>query len=90
MTPRNSVSSPLAKSEKFKLSESDLLHQITELEKMLHEKSKIIEDQKFEISKIQKNSELSEQELLKKLKSKEDKNASLQYELDEIRRQSKM
>ena len=74
------------KNDKYHLSETDLHHQITELENMLHEKTRIIEQQTLEIETIHKNNEFSERELLKKLKSREDKNANLQYELDEIRR----
>jgi len=75
-------------SDKFGIrpSETDLLHQITELENMLHEKTQVIEEQQIEMCDASKNREFCEGELLKKLKSREDKNANLQYELDEIRR----
>jgi len=67
-------------------SESDFLHQITELENMLHEKTQVIEEQQVEMCNSEKNREFCEGELLKKLKSREDRNANLQYELDEMRR----
>lgn len=79
---------PTPKIDKFGIrpSENDLLHQITELENMLNEKTQVIEEQQVEMCNAEKNREFCEGELLKKLKSREDRNANLQYELDEIRR----